>query len=78
MTTKEQLIMKKNPQIIDITHHIVSGEWYRMNVDYTYQGDTAEMVEFTYDYDLYASPAHILERDYNHMTAKELARELEI
>lgn len=79
MTGKDRLIMKYNPQIVDITHHTVSSEWYRMNVDYTWTGDGGiDIVQFTYDYGLGACPAYILISNYNRMTAKEIAHALEI
>lgn len=79
MTGKDKLIMKYNPQIVDITYHTVSSEWYRMNVDYTWTGDGAvDIVQFTYDYDLGACPAYTPINNYNRMTAKEIAHALEI
>lgn len=62
-----------------ITKHTVSAGWYRMNVDMYYTGEQpVEIVQCTYDYELYAMPNYMTLAEYNNKTPEQIATEWEI
>lgn len=80
MTTKADKIKALlNGECEKITKHTVSADWYRMNVDMYYEGTgTIDIVQCTYDYELYAMPNYMTEKEYNSKTAEQIAEEWEI
>lgn len=80
MEEKAQALMNAmHGQLDDITTHTVSANWYRMHVDMDYHGDEpVEIVEFTYNPDLYACPQHITLAEFNYKSVSELKALLEI
>lgn len=68
-----------NGECEDITVHNVSANWYRMNVDMDYKSDEPlDIVQITYDYDLYAMPQYMTLEEFNRLTAKQIAEAWEI
>lgn len=80
MEEKAQALMNAmHGQLDDITTHTVSADWYRMHVDMDYHGnEPVEIVEFTYNPDLYACPQHITLAEFNYKSVSELKALLEI
>lgn len=80
MDTKiEEIKRLLNGECEDITIHNVSAQWYRMNVDMDYKGDRPlDIVQITYDYDLYAMPNYMTLQEYNNKTPEQIATEWEI
>lgn len=72
-------LKKLLPQIEDITEHVVSADWYKMNVDMDHYGDKpVDIVQISYNADLYAMPRYMTHTHFCCTTPKELAEELEI
>lgn len=68
-----------NGECEDITVHNVSANWYRMNVDMDYRGDEPlDIVQITYDYELYAMPQYMTLARLNGLSAEQIAEEWEI
>lgn len=68
-----------NGECEDITVHNVSANWYRMNADMDYKGDEPlDIVQITYDYELYAMPNYMTLQEYNNKTPEQIATEWEI
>lgn len=68
-----------NGECEDITVHNVSANWYRMNVDMDYKGDEPlDIVQITYDYELYAMPQYMTLARFNGLSAEQIAEEWEI
>ena len=68
-----------NGECEDITVHNVSANGYRMNVDMDYKGDEPlDIVQITYDYELYAMPQYMTLTRFNNLTAERIAEEWEI
>lgn len=63
----------------DISTHNVSASWYRLNVDMDYKGDDPlDIVQITYNYELYAMPNYMTLAKFNNLTAEQIAEEWEI
>lgn len=76
---KEQIKTLLGGECEDITKHTVSAAWYRMNVDMDYTGEQpVEIVQCTYNYDLYAMPNYMTLQEYNNKTPEQIATEWEI
>lgn len=79
MGKEEKIIKLLGGEVESITFHNVSAEWWRMNGDMYYTGDTpVNIVQFTYSAECYAMPAYILQADYNRLTASEIAEQVEV
>ena len=80
MTTKiDQIKTLLNGECESITEHTVSADWYRRNVDMYYAGTEAvDVVQCTYDYDLYAMPNYMTKQEYNSKTPEQIAEAWEI
>lgn len=63
----------------NITMHNVSASWYRLNADITYTGDAPlDIVQCTYNGDLYAMPQYMTLAEFNRLTAEQIAEAWEI
>ena len=80
MNTKIEKIKELlNGECEDITVHNVSANWYRMNVDMDYKGDgPLDIVQITYDYELYAMPQYMTLARFNGLSAEQISEEWEI
>lgn len=80
MNDKDKQVMALlNGECIDITRHVVSANWYRMNIDMYHKGDEPiEIVQCTYDPELYAIPNYMTKAEYMAKTAEQIAEEWEI
>ena len=80
MTSKaDQIKTLLNGECKRITKHTVSADWYRRNVDMYYDGTEAvDIVQCTYDYELYAMPNYMTLKEYNNKTPEQIATEWEI
>ena len=80
MTSKEEQIKTlMNGECERITKHTVPALWYRRNVDMDYRGEQpVEIVQCTYDYNLYAMPNYMTLQEYNNKTPEQIAEEWEI
>lgn len=80
MEAKIERIKKlMNGECYKITTHNVSPQWYRMNADMYYTGDEpVDIVQCTYDPELYAMPNYMTLAEFNIKTAEAIAEEWEI
>lgn len=68
-----------NGECEDISIHNVSANWYRMNADMDYKGDEPlDIVQCTYNYELYAMPNYMTLARFNNLSAEQIAEEWEI
>ena len=80
MDAKIEKIKKlMNGECEDISIHNVSAKWYRMNADMDYKGDEPlDIVQCTYNYELYAMPNYMTLERFNGLSAEQIAEEWEI
>lgn len=79
MDEKTIKVMNAIKSIDDIHAHIVSANWYRMNVDMDYKGmDDVEIVQIDYKPELYAYPQYMTLAEFMHKSISELKDLLEI
>lgn len=75
----KKIIQLMNGECDDITMHNVSARWYRMNVDMEYKGDRpVDIVQCTYDPELYAIPQYMTAAEFASKSAEEIAEAWEI
>lgn len=75
----EEIKRLLNGECEDITVHNVSASWYRMNADMDYKGDKPlDIVQITYNYELYAMPQYMTLARFNSLSAEQIAKEWEI